>query len=79
MNYYYPSVLLNVIHIHICVANFIKRLLSHFGEVTVSDSPSSNSKWEIENDIRRNRFTVHFKFISESERKSRRNVNGASQ
>lgn len=45
----------------------------------MSDLPSSNSKWETENDIRRNRFTVHFKFISESERKSRRNVNGASQ
>lgn len=33
--------------------------------------PSSTSKWEIENDIRRNLSTVHFKFISESERKSR--------
>lgn len=50
-----------------------------YRSLDVSDLPSSNSKWETENDIRRNRFTVHFKFISESERKSRRNVNGASQ
>ena len=42
------------------------------------DSPSSDSKWETDSDTRRSRFTVHFKFISESERKSRRHVNGAS-
>lgn len=32
-----------------------------------SDLPSNN-KWETENDKRRNRFTVHFPFISEFER-----------
>lgn len=44
----------------------------------MSDSPSSISKWENENVIRRNLFTVHFEFISKLERKFRRNVKGAS-
>lgn len=52
--------------------------MRHFWEVQMSDSPSSISKWENENVIRRNLFTVHFEFISKLERKFRRNVKGAS-
>lgn len=33
-------------------------------------SPSSRNKWETEKDNRRNLFTVKFKFISESEKRS---------